>query len=133
LGFRVYNNSKEKLNIERFDIQVLWDFLNNLDENTKFIMRVKWTDWIFATIRLLNMNTESHLLYLTYAWSAFGYVPANSYVDYVLEIEHSWAPTWERKVRLNNVVIWDWFGSKIEYLSKYLDIWVPTKEFYYKY
>ncbi|MDR1944801.1 MAG: hypothetical protein LBQ59_01605 [Candidatus Peribacteria bacterium] len=23
LGFRVYNNSKEKLNIERFDIQVL--------------------------------------------------------------------------------------------------------------
>jgi hypothetical protein len=94
LAFRVYNNSKEKLNIERFDIQVFWNFLNDLKEDTKFILRVKGTEWVFWTIRLENINTESHLLYLTYAWSASGYVPANSYVDYVLEVEHSWVPVW---------------------------------------
>jgi hypothetical protein len=133
LAFRVYNNSKERLNIERFDIQVLWNFLNNLKEDTKFILKIKGTEWIFWTIHLKNINTENHLLYLTYAWSALGYIPANSYVDYVLEIEHSWTPVWERIVKLNNVVIWDWFWWKIENLNKYPNIWVPTKEFYYEY
>jgi hypothetical protein len=115
-------------------LQIAWSFLSSLDENTRFMLKVKWANSIFGTAYLKNMNTTTWLLSVNYWWSAYNYISANSYIDYILEIEYSWwTPSGSREIRLNNVIVWDWFWWTITNLNQYSDVWVPTDVFYYKY
>jgi hypothetical protein len=134
IWFKMYNNSAKKLEIDSFVLQIAWSFLNGLDENTRFILKEKWTSSIFSTAYLKNMNTTTWLLSFNYWWNAYNFISANSYVDYILEVEYFWwAPSGSREVRLNNVIVWDWFWWTITNLNQYSDIWIPTEVFYYRY
>ncbi len=129
--FTINNNWQNNLEIKSFDFQLYGSFLDSLDYNTKFILKIKWTNQEFWSANLFNL--QNNILTINYTWNSLNYISKNSFTDYYLEIEHIWNPIWSREVRLNNVVIWDLKWDFITNLNTYSNIWLPLKYSVYRY
>lgn len=131
MKFRVNNNSKENLSLDSFEFWIFWSFMNNLDPNTKFILKVDWSNQIFGEANLSDLS--NWYLTINHTWNSFDFISRQTYTDYVLEIEHIWNPDWSREVRLQNIVIWDWFWWTIDNLDDYSNTWLPGDYYNYRY
>jgi hypothetical protein len=131
LWFRVYNNSNKRLELKNFVFNVWWSFLDTAGSNTKFILKVKWTNQVFWEQTLASISWNN--LTISHSWDAYKELSANTFTDYILEIEHSSSPTWSREIKLYNLIVWDGFWWTITDLNNYSNIWVPSDISYYRY
>jgi hypothetical protein len=93
-------------------------------------LKVKWTNQIFWEQTLASLVWNN--LTINHSWDAYSEISANTFTDYVLEIEHSSTPSWNREIKLYNVVIWDGFWWTIDDLNNHSNI-IPSDINFYKY
>lgn len=135
LAFGIFNNSKYKLELKAFDIKIQWSARPTMDENTRFVVRVRWTNQIFGSALLKEWNSTTWVLRINYWWwDAYNYISPNENTEYIVEIDHTWAnPEWNREMRLDNIIIWDWFGWTISDLNQYSNTGLPWSYYSFKY
>jgi len=85
----------------------VWNFLNFISDDSEFIIKKKWTNIIFGTATKDSIVNGS--LIITHNWNDLDYISQNLSSDHVLEINHIWTPEWNREIRLENIVVLDWF------------------------
>lgn len=131
LEFKVNNNWNRRLDLENFQFSIYGSFLNNIDLNSEIVLRIKWTNQEFWRAKLSEI--QNSILTINHTWNAFNFISWNSSTNYILEIVNIWNPTWSREIRLNNMVIWDWFWWLINNLNDYSNTWLPSEYSIYRY
>lgn len=134
LYFSIANNSDNRLELKAFDIKISWSAVNTLNSDVRFVVKVKWTNQIFWTAFMSDRNSSTWIIRVNYGWWTSDYISHNSKTEYVVEIEHkSSNPSWTREMRLENIVIWDWFGGTISNLNEFSNTGVPGDYYIYRY
>lgn len=131
IGFNVSNNSNDKLVLVSFKFSIYWSFLNSITNDSEFVLKKKWTNIIFGSWTKADIFNNS--LVIPHNWDDFDYISQNTSSDYVLEINHIWTPEWNREIRLDNIVVWDWFWWIVNNLNDYNNFWLPTNYIIYRY
>lgn len=129
--FNLNNRSRNRLDIKKFEFRVYWSFLNHIWDNTEFILKRAWTNQVFWTAKKSDINNWK--LTINHSWNDYNFMSAGTTNTYELEIIHEWNPDWSREIRLQNIVIWDWFWWWIENLDDFVNTWLPWDYFNYRY
>jgi len=117
--------------LKDFEFYISWSFLNNIDKNSQFILKRKWTEIEFGRANLSSLINNK--LIITNTWPEYNVISANSFSDYFLELIHSSNTSWTREVKLNNIVIWDEKNWYITNLNNYSNTWLPWDVSVYRY
>lgn len=130
--FSIENSSiKENLDLVSFEFKVYWSFLDSLPDSAEFVLKKKWSNQVFW--RWTKASIVNGSLVISLNWDDYNYISPNSIGDYILELNYNWNISWFREVKLENIVISDWFWWTIDNLKNYSDFWFNDIVYYYKY
>lgn len=123
--------SNDRLQIHDIIFQVQWSFLQQISEDAEFVLYESDSREVFDS--KTKEDIKDNKLVFSYENGSYT-ISSWASQTFQLEISRKWSvSSTTREIRLDNVVIWDWFWWRIENLSDYSNTWLPMRWQTYRY
>lgn len=120
----------KRLDLSIFKFDLHWSFLSSLSEDAEF--RLYYNNSLFGKLYKSDVIDWRYIVFSN-NWVSLDFISPFSNWFFRLELHNQWNVSWSREIRLNNVIIWDWFWWYIDNLNDYYNSWLPWYFSIYRY